>query len=164
MAAPPDAGARLVAGPGRIVDPGLQPSLPEATIVDDLSRGDRIPSDAFDCILLIQTLHLIFDVAGVVRGFEGSSRQDPATPSSLRILSMPVSSRSRRVPSVGFTILSASPVVSVARLLMARRARIPVESMNPTPARSSVTGCGNGLSRSTERWAGPVVGLMASRR
>ena len=43
---------------------------------------------------------------------------------------MPVSSRSRRVLSVGFTIVSASPVVSVARLLMASRARIPVESMN----------------------------------
>lgn len=35
---------------------------PQATIVGDLTRADHIPSDTFDCIILTQTLHLIFDV------------------------------------------------------------------------------------------------------
>jgi SAM-dependent methyltransferase len=33
-----------------------------ATFVGDLTRADGIPSDAFDCVILTQTLHLIYDV------------------------------------------------------------------------------------------------------
>jgi len=40
---------------------------PRATIVDDLASGTRIPSDAFDCVILTQTLHLVYDVQGAVR-------------------------------------------------------------------------------------------------
>ncbi len=35
---------------------------PTATIVADLAHADHIPSDAFDCIILTQTLHLVYDV------------------------------------------------------------------------------------------------------
>jgi SAM-dependent methyltransferase len=35
---------------------------PQATIVGDLSRGDGLPSDAFDCIILTQTLQFLYDV------------------------------------------------------------------------------------------------------
>jgi SAM-dependent methyltransferase len=35
---------------------------PEATMVGDLTRADHIPSDGFDCIILTQTLQMIFDV------------------------------------------------------------------------------------------------------
>jgi SAM-dependent methyltransferase len=35
---------------------------PNATFVGDLTHADHIPSDAFDCIILTQTLHLIYDV------------------------------------------------------------------------------------------------------
>jgi SAM-dependent methyltransferase len=35
---------------------------PSATIVGDLSKSGILPSDAFDCIVLTQTLHLIFDM------------------------------------------------------------------------------------------------------
>jgi SAM-dependent methyltransferase len=35
---------------------------PEATIVGDLTKADHIPSDSFDCIILTQTLQMIFDV------------------------------------------------------------------------------------------------------
>jgi SAM-dependent methyltransferase len=34
-----------------------------ATIVADLTRADHIPSDTFDCIILIQTLQMIYDVS-----------------------------------------------------------------------------------------------------
>jgi SAM-dependent methyltransferase len=35
---------------------------PEATIVGDLTNADRIPSDTFDCFILTQTLHLIYEL------------------------------------------------------------------------------------------------------
>jgi SAM-dependent methyltransferase len=35
--------------------------VPGATFVADLARGDHLPSDAFDCVILTQTLHLIYD-------------------------------------------------------------------------------------------------------
>ena len=38
------------------------PGNPEATIVGDLATADHIPSDRFDCIILTQTLQMIFDV------------------------------------------------------------------------------------------------------
>jgi LmbE family N-acetylglucosaminyl deacetylase/SAM-dependent methyltransferase len=38
----------------------------KATIVADLSAGDEIPSDAFDCVVLTQTIHLIYEVRRAV--------------------------------------------------------------------------------------------------
>lgn len=41
----------------------VRSGAPGLTILDDLSEGgDRVPSDAFDCIILTQTLHYLFDV------------------------------------------------------------------------------------------------------
>ncbi len=34
---------------------------PKATIIGDLSRAPQIPDDTFDCIILTQTLHLIYE-------------------------------------------------------------------------------------------------------
>ena len=39
----------------------------DATLIDDLTTGTQLPSDAFDCVLLTQTLHLIFDVHAAAR-------------------------------------------------------------------------------------------------
>jgi SAM-dependent methyltransferase len=39
---------------------------PQATMVGDLSRGDGIPSDAFDCVICAQTLHVIYDVRAAI--------------------------------------------------------------------------------------------------
>lgn len=39
---------------------------PRATFIGDLSTADHIPSDAFDCIVLTQTLHLIYDVRAAI--------------------------------------------------------------------------------------------------
>lgn len=35
---------------------------PVATFIGDLTNAEQIPSDAFDCFVLTQTLHLIYDV------------------------------------------------------------------------------------------------------
>ncbi len=40
---------------------------PQATIIGDLSNADHIPSDSFDCIILTQTLHLIYDVRSAIQ-------------------------------------------------------------------------------------------------
>jgi len=40
---------------------------PDATIIADLSSGENIPSDTFDCIVCTQVLHCIFEVEAAVR-------------------------------------------------------------------------------------------------
>jgi SAM-dependent methyltransferase len=40
---------------------------PAATIVADLAHAEQMPADAFDCIVLTQTLHLIYDLPAAVR-------------------------------------------------------------------------------------------------
>jgi SAM-dependent methyltransferase len=45
----------------------VNPDNPRATIVADLALGEGIPVEAFDCIILTQTLQLVYDVASAVR-------------------------------------------------------------------------------------------------
>jgi glycosyltransferase involved in cell wall biosynthesis/SAM-dependent methyltransferase len=40
----------------------IDPSNPLATLVGDLAEGHNLPSEAFDCIVLTQTLQFVFDV------------------------------------------------------------------------------------------------------
>jgi len=40
---------------------------PQATIVGDLTCALHIPPDSFDCVILTQTLHLIYDVRGALK-------------------------------------------------------------------------------------------------
>jgi SAM-dependent methyltransferase len=40
---------------------------PQATIIADLTRADHVPSNTFDCIILTQTLHFIYDVRSTVQ-------------------------------------------------------------------------------------------------
>lgn len=45
----------------------VDPGFPGTTIVADLNAGDPIPSDRFDCVILTQTLQLIYDVPAAIR-------------------------------------------------------------------------------------------------
>jgi SAM-dependent methyltransferase len=45
----------------------VQEGNSKATIVADLSAGNHIPSDVFDCIILTQTLPFIFDTRAAIR-------------------------------------------------------------------------------------------------
>jgi SAM-dependent methyltransferase len=38
-----------------------------ATMVSDLARGEDLPSDTFDCVILTQTLHVIYEVRNAVK-------------------------------------------------------------------------------------------------
>jgi SAM-dependent methyltransferase len=49
-------------------------SADDVTIVGDLSRPGVLPEATFDCIILTQTLHLIFDVAAAVGQLRRSLR------------------------------------------------------------------------------------------
>ena len=40
---------------------------PEATIIADLTRADNIPSDTFDCIILTQTLQMIYEMNAALK-------------------------------------------------------------------------------------------------
>lgn len=45
----------------------VDPAAPGVTYVADLTQGEGVPSDAFDCVVLTQTLHLIFDMPAALR-------------------------------------------------------------------------------------------------
>jgi SAM-dependent methyltransferase len=45
----------------------LRPGNSKATIVADLTIGDKLLSDSFDCVILTQTLQFIFDVRAALR-------------------------------------------------------------------------------------------------
>ena len=40
---------------------------PKATIVGDLAKGDSIPSEAFDCFILMQTLQYVYDLKSAIK-------------------------------------------------------------------------------------------------
>lgn len=45
----------------------VQPGYPGATIIADLTSAENIDDDTFDCIILTQTLQLIYDLSAAVR-------------------------------------------------------------------------------------------------
>jgi SAM-dependent methyltransferase len=45
----------------------VDPANPKATIVADLAAADGVPGDSFDCFILTQTLHLIYDARAALR-------------------------------------------------------------------------------------------------
>jgi len=56
-------GDRVVTSDVLYASPGHE----NATLVGDLSSGEGLPLEAFDCIVLTQTLHLVFDVRAAAR-------------------------------------------------------------------------------------------------
>jgi SAM-dependent methyltransferase len=44
----------------------INPGKAVTTIVADLADGEGIPSDAFDCVILTQTLHLLYDLPSAI--------------------------------------------------------------------------------------------------
>lgn len=45
----------------------VDPANPRATIVADLTNTAALPAEAFDCFILTQTLHLIYDLRAAVK-------------------------------------------------------------------------------------------------
>jgi SAM-dependent methyltransferase len=52
----------------------IDPGHPKATIAGDLADPGTLPAQAFDCIVLTQTLHLIFDMAAAVANLHRALR------------------------------------------------------------------------------------------
>jgi SAM-dependent methyltransferase len=66
----------------------IQPGNPRATIVGDLARSGVLPNAAFDCLVLTQTLHLIYDMGSAVREMHRALR-----PKGVVLLTVPGISR-----------------------------------------------------------------------
>ena len=66
----------------------IHPDNPRATIVGDLARPGVLPPAAFDCLVLTQTLHLIYDMASAVREMHRALR-----PRGVVLLTVPGISR-----------------------------------------------------------------------
>jgi hypothetical protein len=69
-----DRGYTLAYGGGRVTQSDVLHAIAGntlATIVGRLDTGDGIPSDAFDCAILTQTLHVIYDIHSAVQNIQG---------------------------------------------------------------------------------------------
>lgn len=56
-------------GNGRVVQSdviNLTPDNPKATFIADLTRGDPLPADTFDCFVFTQTLQFIYDIKAAI--------------------------------------------------------------------------------------------------
>jgi SAM-dependent methyltransferase len=45
----------------------VQAGNPAATIIGDLTHADHIPANTFDCFILTQTLHLVYDIQAALQ-------------------------------------------------------------------------------------------------
>jgi SAM-dependent methyltransferase len=72
----------------------VDPGNPRATICADLSAADLVPADTFDCFVLTQTLHLIYDAGAAIEHAHRILRPD-----GVLLATVPVVSRLARGPS-----------------------------------------------------------------
>jgi SAM-dependent methyltransferase len=70
----------------------LDPATPDVTWVADLADGAGLPSDAYDCFVLTQTLHFIYDIAAAVR-----TAHRVLAPGGVLLATAPVTSRISQV-------------------------------------------------------------------
>jgi len=61
---------------------------PNATIICDLSAADRVPANQFQCFVLTQTLHMLYDVHGAVHHAHRILQ-----PGGILLVTVPVTSR-----------------------------------------------------------------------
>lgn len=85
----------------------VDPQNPKATIVADLAAADAVPADSFDCFILTQTLHLIYDFRAALEHARRVLR-----PGGVLLATLPVVSRVSRGAAANdywrFTPASAS--------------------------------------------------------
>lgn len=84
----------------------------KATIVGDLAHAPHIPDDSFDCIILTQTLQLVFDVHAAVR-----TLRRILAPGGVLLLTVPGISQVSTGQEWGSTWCWAFTGVSVERLM-----------------------------------------------
>ena len=62
----------------------VDPQAPEATIIGDISEPGTLPRDTFDCMIITQTLHLIYDMRAAVK-----EMHDALKPGGTLLLTVP---------------------------------------------------------------------------
>ena len=77
-------------GPGTTIDVlHVNAANPKATVVGDLVTGDGVPSEAFDCLICTQTLHVIYNMHAAVRTIHAALR-----PGGVALVTVPGITRS----------------------------------------------------------------------
>ena len=77
-------------GPGTTIDVlHVNAANPKATVVGDLVTGDGVPSEAFDCLICTQTLHVIYNLHAAVRTIHAALR-----PGGVALVTVPGITRS----------------------------------------------------------------------
>jgi SAM-dependent methyltransferase len=69
----------------------IDPSNPRATLVQDLTRPQDLPADAFDCFILTQTLQFVYDLGAAVESVHRVLR-----PGGVALVTVPAISRISR--------------------------------------------------------------------
>lgn len=95
----------------------IDPANPKATIVADLADSTELPAAAFDCFILTQTLHLIYDLRGAVKSCHHLLR-----PGGVLLVTGPAVSRVRSGDCWRFT------PASLGRLLEEQFGQVTVRS------------------------------------
>jgi SAM-dependent methyltransferase len=95
----------------------IDPANPRATIVADLAKTVGLPARAFDCFILTQTLHLIYDLPAAVR-----SCHHLLKPGGVLLVTGPAVSRVRNGDFWRFT------PASLSRLLEEKFGQVTVRS------------------------------------
>ena len=102
--------------------PGWGILLSRATIVGDLSAPGVLPPDSFDCIVLTQTLHLIYDVRGAA-----AALHDALRPGGVLLLTVPGISQIDRHEWAGSWYWALTPLAAsrlFAEVFGARAVRV----------------------------------------
>jgi SAM-dependent methyltransferase len=105
---------RLGAGVTRRDVLDISPANPLATFVADLAAADHVPSSTFDCFILTQTLHLIYDTPAAIRHAHRVLR-----PGGVLLATLPALSRVSAGVGTGgdywrFTVASAAALFGAA--------------------------------------------------
>ena len=88
----------------------IDPDAPGVTFVGDLADGSMLPDATFDCIVLTQTLHLIFDHMAALRTLERI-----LVPGGVLLLTVPGHLQHRRPTSGARRGTTRSPTTPCAR-------------------------------------------------
>ena len=103
---------RLAGGPrvGSAAVLDIDAANPRATVIADLRCAPELRSDAFDCVILTQTMHVIDDMAAVAREVHRVFR-----PGGVVLATLPVVSRVCLKFTARAAICGASPRMARAR-------------------------------------------------
>ena len=144
----------------------VEPGNPHATVVDDLRTAAMLPADAYDCIILTQTLHVIDDMEAVLAQVppRAAPGRRPPGHAALRQPGLP-RVRPRRATS-GASPRRARGTSSAPRSGTRRSARARTATFSPAPPSSTGSApasCGTRSSPSSIPFNPTLIAVRAQK-